>query len=125
MDAGITLARLLDMPGVAARLHDLILDPEDTAVTRWTVDALVRRGDGPALAVVADTLPFVDDARLDWIVAGFLDALPLSSDWEAIATACQMLPASNNATMLCDLVASLHSPKPAGLSSTRSGQLPA
>lgn len=79
-DAGVALARFAELPVAARRLLGLVLDPEDTAVTRGTVDALVQRQDEVGLAIVAAALSGADDNQADWIQTGVDDGLQMSED---------------------------------------------
>jgi hypothetical protein len=77
-DAGIALARFAESTTAARRLAELVLDPEDTAVTRATVEALIQRRDGVGLATVAGALASADDNHSDWIQTGVEDGLQMS-----------------------------------------------
>ncbi|NUP41119.1 MAG: hypothetical protein HOY76_29900 [Streptomyces sp.] len=74
-DAGRALAAFAELPEAAGSLLALVLDPDDTFVTRVTAEALLRRGDRAGLAVVASALAVADDGHGDWIGTAALDAL--------------------------------------------------
>lgn len=80
-DAGVALASLVDSRQAPERLRQLVLDPDDTVVTRKTVEALARRGDSAALTVIAAALASADIDREEWIATGVRDALGWA-DWE-------------------------------------------
>ncbi|MFI5530379.1 hypothetical protein ACIA8O_17745 [Kitasatospora sp. NPDC051853] len=65
--AGQALAAFAELPRAGAVLLDLVLDAEDTFVTRTTTEALLRRHDRAGLAVVASALAVADDGHGDWI----------------------------------------------------------
>ncbi|MFB8419960.1 hypothetical protein ACFC63_31115 [Streptomyces albidoflavus] len=73
--AGRELAAFADVPEVARVLVRLLLDAEDTAVTRETARALAEAGTPAASGVVARGLAAADDSRADWIETGVWDAL--------------------------------------------------
>jgi len=77
-DAGVAFARLADSEIAATRLRELILDPEDTSVTRTTLEALTRRGDEIGLAIIATALTSADDNHADWVASGVADGLAMS-----------------------------------------------
>lgn len=74
-DAGRGLAGFAEMPEAAARLLELVLDPDDTYVTRETAGALLRRSDRAALAIVASALAVADPNHSDWIQTAITDVL--------------------------------------------------
>lgn len=108
IDAGRALASFADSGAAAARLRTLILDPDDTAVTRVTVEALLRRRDVPALAIVAAAIPSADGAHGHWIDSGIRDALGWEDwTWTEAIRACENLPSSSGAQELLDWLTEL------------------
>lgn len=67
VDAGRCLANFVDIPGVSNVLFELALDPNDTAVTLATADALLRRKDRLGVTVLARALAVADSNHADWI----------------------------------------------------------
>src|SRR5947209_466677 len=72
-DAGRGLAGFAEMPEAHETLVKLILDTDDTFVTRATAEALLRRKDVVGLAVVAAALAVADSNRGDWIHVAVTD----------------------------------------------------
>ena len=66
-DAGRALVSFADAPGAATNLLGLVLDGDNTYVTRVTAEALLRRQDEAGLAVVAEALVAADDQHSDYI----------------------------------------------------------
>ncbi|BAJ33223.1 MULTISPECIES: hypothetical protein [Kitasatospora] len=92
-DAGHGLAAFAELPDAAETLRALVLDPDDTFVTLRTTAALLRRGDGTGVAVVAAALPDADWSHQEWIHAGATDALGLfADDLNAAVRHCAELP---------------------------------
>ncbi|MEU5384239.1 hypothetical protein ACFVT9_11225 [Kitasatospora cineracea] len=92
-DAGQGLAAFAELPEVAETLRALVLDPDDTFVTRTTTAALLRREDGAGTAVVAAALADADPNHEEWIHAGAVDALLLfADDLNAAIRRCAELP---------------------------------
>ncbi|MEU8761353.1 hypothetical protein [Streptomyces sp. NPDC048659] len=74
--AGRDLAPYAGLPRAAEALLALLLDPEDTAVTRATAEALTRAGTADALRFVARAAARADAQQADWLATGAHDALP-------------------------------------------------
>jgi hypothetical protein len=53
----------------------LLLDVEDTAVTRQTAEALARVGTVAAIRLIALAVAEADDNQADWLQSGVHDAL--------------------------------------------------
>ncbi|MCP9956787.1 HEAT repeat domain-containing protein [Streptomyces sudanensis] len=73
--AGHDLASFTGIPEVAEALVGLLLDAEDTAVTRGAAEALARVGTVTAMRLVALALSRADDNQADWLQTGVHDAL--------------------------------------------------
>ncbi|MEU0677811.1 hypothetical protein ABZ330_33995 [Streptomyces sp. NPDC006172] len=73
--AGRDLAACVDVPEVAVAVLRLLLDAEDTAVTRQTAEALARVGTAAAVRLIALAFAEADDNQADWIQTGVQDAL--------------------------------------------------
>ncbi|MET7506232.1 HEAT repeat domain-containing protein [Streptomyces albidoflavus] len=73
--AGRSLAAFADVPEVAPVLVRLLLEDQDTAVTRETARALAEAGTPAASRIVAQGLAAAGDSRADWIETGLRDAL--------------------------------------------------
>lgn len=100
-DAGVALASLVDSSQAPERLRQLVLDPDDTVVTRKTVEALTHRGDSAALTVIADALTSADMDRLEWIATGVRDALGWADwEWGERIAVCERLPDSDESSRL-------------------------
>ncbi|MFE7075262.1 hypothetical protein ACFU96_34730 [Streptomyces sp. NPDC057620] len=65
--AGRGLASFADVPEAAGALAGLLLDVEDTAMTRQTAEALTRVGTVAALRLVARAVAEADDNQADWL----------------------------------------------------------
>ncbi|MFE3719336.1 hypothetical protein [Streptomyces cyaneofuscatus] len=70
---------------------ELLLDVEDTAVTRQTAEALTRVGSLPAMRLIAIALAQADDHRADWLQTGVHDALVGPSGAPDVAAVCERL----------------------------------
>ncbi|WP_229074501.1 HEAT repeat domain-containing protein [Actinoplanes sp. DH11] len=66
-DAGRALASFADVPAAHEPLQRLLLDPNDTFVTRATAEALLRRQDTAGLVAVASALTKADFNQMAWI----------------------------------------------------------
>lgn len=89
--AGRDLASFADVPEAAEALVRLLLDVEDTAVTRQTAEALARVGTGAAVRLVALAVAEADDNHADWIQTGVHDALAGTDDAPPFAAVCGRL----------------------------------
>ncbi|MDX2976813.1 HEAT repeat domain-containing protein [Streptomyces microflavus] len=73
--AGRDLASSADVAEAAEALARLLLDVDDTAVTRQTAEALTRVGTVAAMKLIARAITEADDNRADWLQTGVHDAL--------------------------------------------------
>ncbi len=75
--AGNTLApfAFAGVPEAAKALGSLLLDVEDTAVTRQTAEALARAGTVASVRVLARAVAGASVSHGDWMLAGVHDAL--------------------------------------------------
>ncbi|MCX5096229.1 hypothetical protein OOK36_47175 [Streptomyces sp. NBC_00365] len=73
--AGRDLASFAGVPEAAEALVGLLLDVEDTAVTRRTAEALVRVGTVSAIRLIALSVAEADDNQVNWLQTGVYDAL--------------------------------------------------
>lgn len=89
--AGRGLASFADVSEAAEALVELLLDVEDTAVTRQTAGALTRVGSLPAMRLIAIALAQADDHRADWLQTGVHDALVGPSGTPDVAAVCERL----------------------------------
>lgn len=89
--AGRDLASFAGISEAAEALVDLLLDVEDTAVTRQTAEALTRVGSVPAIRLVALALAQADDHRADWLQTGVHDAIVGPGGAPDVAAACEKL----------------------------------
>ncbi|MEU4771626.1 hypothetical protein [Micromonospora sp. NPDC023644] len=91
-DAGRSLASFAEDPAARRRLLGLVLDTEDTFVTRVTAVALLRRQDAAGLRVVASALAGADSNHADWIHTAVLDVfMVFGRDRDAAVRECEML----------------------------------
>ncbi|OJF12956.1 hypothetical protein [Couchioplanes caeruleus] len=114
-DAGRGLASLAETPETQAALLDLLLDTEDTFVTRVTAEALLRRQDRAGLAVVAAALGAADLNHADWMHTAVMDVFGvLASDRDAAVRECEALTKDTDdrirhgAHQLIDMLAELN-----------------
>ncbi|MEV4604707.1 hypothetical protein AB0K15_46060 [Amycolatopsis sp. NPDC049253] len=92
VDAGRHLANFAEVGEAKEPLRGLMLDAGDTAVTRATAEALLRRQDPAGLAVVASALAAADPRHADWIHTAVLDVFgTLAGDRAAAVRACEAL----------------------------------
>ncbi|MFI9810405.1 hypothetical protein ACIHEJ_40090 [Streptomyces sp. NPDC052301] len=89
--AGRDLASFADTPEAAATLVGLLLDVEDTAVTRRTAEALARVGTVNAIRLIALAVAAADDDQADWLQSGVHDALEGAGGAPDVAAACGKL----------------------------------
>jgi hypothetical protein len=91
-DAGPGLASLAESPQAQAALLNLLLDAEDTFVTRVTAEALLRRQDRVGFAAVAAALGAADPDHADWIHTAVVDVFQVfASDRDAAVRECEAL----------------------------------
>ncbi|MFC8349703.1 hypothetical protein [Streptomyces sp. NPDC057280] len=86
--AGRVLASFADVPEAAEALLGLLLDVEDTAVTRQTAEALARVGMVTAVRLIALAVAEADDNQADWLQTGVHDALVGVGGGPDVAAAC-------------------------------------
>jgi hypothetical protein len=95
-DAGVALARFAEMPETRGPLLELLLDPDNTYVTRATAEALLRRNDPLGLASVALALAGADLNHVDWIHTAVLDVFAIFADErDAAVRICEELAQEN------------------------------
>ncbi|MEV7415640.1 hypothetical protein [Streptomyces sp. NPDC089919] len=91
-DAGRGLAGFAEMEEAVGPLLELVLDREDTFVTRVTAEALLRRHDSAGLRVVASALAVASPNHGDWIHTAILDAFAVyASDRDDAVQLCEAL----------------------------------
>ncbi|MFJ5986712.1 hypothetical protein [Lentzea sp. NPDC092896] len=71
-DAGRGLASFADVPAARPVLLELVLDPADTFVTQETAEALFRRGDAAAFAIMSAAVVAAGDEQADHLHAALL-----------------------------------------------------
>ncbi|MET7350905.1 hypothetical protein [Streptomyces mirabilis] len=69
----------------------LLLDVEDTAVTRQTAEALARVGTVAAIRLIALAVAEADDNQADWLQTGVCDALVGPDGVPDVAAVCGKL----------------------------------
>ncbi|MFE2163968.1 HEAT repeat domain-containing protein [Streptomyces sp. NPDC059447] len=89
--AGRDLASFAGAPEAAEVLVGLLLDAEDTAVTRQTAEALARVGTAAAVRLIALAVVEADGTQADWLQAGVHDALVGPDGAPGVAVACGKL----------------------------------
>ncbi|MGW2324995.1 HEAT repeat domain-containing protein [Streptomyces sp. NPDC001700] len=89
--AGRDLASFADAPEAAEALAGLLLDAEDTAVTRWTAEALARVGTVAAVRLIALAVAEADDNHADWLQTGVRDAFVGPDSVPDVAAVCGQL----------------------------------
>ncbi|MEW2563233.1 hypothetical protein [Streptomyces griseorubiginosus] len=89
--AGRDLASFADVPEAAAVLVGLLLDAEDTAVTRQTAEALARIGTVAAVRLIALAVVEADGNQAEWLETGVHDALAGPDGVPEVAAACRHL----------------------------------
>jgi len=72
-------------------LVGLLLDAEDTAVTRQTAEALARMGTAAAVRLIALAVVEADGNQADWLQTGVHDALVGPDGVPDVAAACGKL----------------------------------
>lgn len=76
----------------AAVLERLLLDPENTFVTRVTAEVLLRQGSLAAVRLVARAVARADDHHADWLQTAAHDvARPPATAARAVSAACAAL----------------------------------
>ena len=91
-DAGRSLASFAELPEATAPLLALVLDADDTFVTRATAEALLRRHDSAGLGVVAAALAEADPNHADWIQTAVHDVFAVfARDRDAALRECAAL----------------------------------
>ncbi|MFF9505084.1 hypothetical protein [Streptomyces sp. NPDC014656] len=91
-DAGRGLAGFAEMEEAVGPLLELVLDREDTFVTRATAEALLRRHDSAGLRVVASALAVASPNHSDWIHTATLDAFAIyATDRDDAVRLCEAL----------------------------------
>ncbi|MFJ3159719.1 hypothetical protein [Streptomyces kanasensis] len=86
--AGRALASFAEVPEAAEALVGLLLDVEDTAVTRETAEALAQVGTLAAVRLIAHAVAEADDKQADWLQTGVHDVLVDSGGGPDIAAVC-------------------------------------
>ncbi|MFF2026612.1 hypothetical protein ACFVW2_33070 [Streptomyces sp. NPDC058171] len=89
--AGRDLASYAVVPEAAEALVGLLLDGEDTAVTRQTAEALARVGTVAAVRLIALAVAEADDHQADWLQTGVHDALVEPDGVLHVAAVCGQL----------------------------------
>ncbi|MEV5947589.1 hypothetical protein [Streptomyces sp. NPDC051993] len=89
--AGRDLASFAHVPEAAEVLVRLLLDVEDTAVTRQTTEALARMGTVAAVRLIALAVAEADGNQADWLQTGVHDALVGPDGVQDVAVACGKL----------------------------------
>ncbi|MFD5586539.1 hypothetical protein [Streptomyces sp. NPDC127063] len=89
--AGRELAPYADVPQAAPVLLRLLLDAEDTAVTRQTAQALAAVGTVAAVRLLALAVADADGNQADWLQTGVQDALIDAGGPGPLAAACGLL----------------------------------
>jgi len=79
-DAGHGLAGFADMREALGPLLELVLDPDNTFVTRVTAEALLRRKDRIGLSIVASALAVANPNHSDWLDTAIVDVFSVFSE---------------------------------------------
>jgi hypothetical protein len=89
-DAGRSLAAFAESREAARMLQELILDSEDTYVTRVTAEAVLRRKDRAGMLVVISAMVGADSNHEDWVNSAIVDAFGVfSRDRDAALRICR------------------------------------
>ncbi|WP_326573291.1 hypothetical protein OIE69_19725 [Actinacidiphila glaucinigra] len=89
---GPRLAAHAGIASAAAVLERLLLDPEDTFVTRQTAEALLKQRSLSAVRLVARALAHADDTYGDWLLTAVYDVIsPPGEALREISTMCAAL----------------------------------
>jgi hypothetical protein len=114
-DAGRAMASFVEMPETRAALQQLLLDADDTFVTRVTAEALLRRHDVPGLSAVAQALASADANHDNWLSSAIVDVFMIDSSERDIAVrTCEALiegadlPVSQGAARARDILTELN-----------------
>ncbi|GAB3939500.1 hypothetical protein [Micromonospora vulcania] len=114
-DAGSGLARFAEVADARKTLLDLVLDTDDTFVTRTTAEALLRRQDSVGFAVVAAALDRADANHADWIHSAVLAVFEVfGRDRDAAVRECAPLTRDaddhvrNGANQLIEMLAEIN-----------------
>ncbi|MFE4453296.1 hypothetical protein [Streptomyces sp. NPDC056796] len=97
--AGRELAVFADIPAAADALFGLLLDVDDTAVTRQTSEALARVGTSGAMRLIAHAVSRAEESHHDWMEIGVHDALGGPDGVAGIAAVCGQLARDPEATV--------------------------
>ncbi|MFE2271274.1 hypothetical protein ACFXB4_18765 [Streptomyces lavendulae] len=89
--AGHDLASFADVLEAAEALAGLLLDVEDTAVTRQTAEALARVGTVASVRLISLAVAEADDHQADWLQTGVHDALVGPDGVPDVAAVCGQL----------------------------------
>jgi hypothetical protein len=101
-DAGRSLATFAEMPEARGPLLGLVLDADDTFITRATAEALLRRQDSAGLGVVASALAAAGPNHADWIHTAVLDVFGVfSRDRDAAVRECEALARDSDEQTRC------------------------
>jgi hypothetical protein len=96
--AGQRLAPHAGVAPAAAVLGRLLLDPENTAVTRETAEALLTQRSLPAVQLVALAVAHADDNQANWLQTAVQDVAWSSVDAEReVLAVCAVLAGSSDA----------------------------
>jgi len=99
-DAGRALACFADIPGAREALRGLLLDADDTFVTRVTAEALFRRHDRAGLAVAAAAFATADPNHADYIHTAMIDVFVVyAAERDAAVRECEALSRDANAAV--------------------------
>jgi hypothetical protein len=91
-DAGRAMASFVEMPETRVALQQLLLDADDTFVTRVTAEALLQRHDAPGLAAVAQALASADANHGDWLHTAIVDVFMIyASERDVAVRTCEAL----------------------------------
>ncbi|MFE6072123.1 hypothetical protein [Streptomyces sp. NPDC056525] len=91
-DAGRGLASFAEMEEAVDPLLELVLDRENTFVTRVTAEALLRRQDRAGLLTIASALAVAGPNHGDWIHTAVRDAFAIyASDRDDAVRLCEEL----------------------------------
>jgi len=113
-DAGRALASFAELPESREPLLRLVLDAEDTFVTRVTAEALLRRNDRAGIAIVAEALAAADFQHGTYIHEAVEAVfLVFASERDQAMAICEALGAAELRGMLAAVDPLLHPQDPA------------